>query len=224
MAIVEPSGREAQMRASWPSDIQMAARIRDLEEALAAAEQHAQNERRRRDDANRRADNWMQIARDAGVTPGCQHQHVSVDRRIESYQCDAQRSHERARRADDEALHWRNVADQLATVLRTLTKLPVPLGRMRPGDVIALASAIAPIRGEQVALPPGVVSAVCQRAVEIHMELEAFGAGGLPQDVVEVRRSRLLARLGIPAPTSTETPAGAGNEQADLFDALGAAS
>lgn len=223
MAIVEPSGREAQMRASWPSDIQMAARIRDLEEALAAAEQHAQNERRRRDDANRRADNWMQIARNAGVTPSCQHQHVDPDRRIESYQLDAQRSRERARRMEDDALHWRNVADQLADVLRTLTKLPVPLGRMRPGDVIALASAIAPIRGEQVALPPDVVSAVCQRAVELHMETEML-TNWAPRGGVDARRGRLLARLGYPAPAGTETPAATSNEQVDLFDALDAAS
>lgn len=215
MAIIEPADQEAQMRASWPSQVQMAARIRDLEEALAAAEERAQDERRRRDDANRRADSWMQIARNAGVTPGCQHLHADPDRRIESYQLDAQRSREQARRADDEALRWRNTADQLAAVLRTLTKLPVPLKQMRHGDVIALASAIAPIRGEQVALPADVVSAVCQRAVELHMKTEML-AGGTPRGGVDACRGRLLARLGYPA-LADEAPPATGNEQADLF-------
>lgn len=200
---VEPVAAQAEMYAGWPEPAQLAARVRDLEEALAAAEERAQDADRRRQSAERTAETWRQIARDAGVTPGCQHQHVDPDRRLESYQRDAQRSHERARQADDEALHWRNTADQMAAVLRTLTRLPVPLGQMRHGDVIALASAIAPIRGLPVALPAEVVSAVCRRAVEIHIELNGLvtphrGARWAESDV-EAYRAQALARYGIPA-------------------------
>ncbi|MEX5711900.1 hypothetical protein AB1484_27295 [Parafrankia sp. FMc6] len=210
MTIAEPADRQAAMYAGWPEPAQIAARVRDLEEALAAAVERAQEADRRRQSAERNADTWRQIARDAGVTGACQHLHVNADRRIESYQHAAEQSQQHARRADDEALYWRHTADQMAAVLRTLTRLPVPLGQMRYADVIALASAVAPIRGEPVALPAEVVSAVCRRAVEIHVEMDGLfapdrGARWAESDV-EAYRAGALARYGIPAPTESDGP------------------
>lgn len=211
MTALAPADRQAEMYADWPTHIQLAARVRDLEEALAAAEERAQDERRRRESAERTAETWRQIARDAGVTAACQHLHVTPDRRVESYQLAAQRSHEQAERAEARALRWRNDAEKVGAVLRRLTRLPVPLSTLPADEVYALAWALAPIRGEKVALPAETVSEICRRAVEMHLRIEQL-AGGEPRVGVEAYRAQALTRYGIPAASETDP-------QASLFGA-----
>lgn len=195
---VEPVAAQAEMYAGWPEPAQLAARVRDLEEALAAAEERAQDADRRRQSAERTAETWRQIARDAGVTAACQHLHVTPERRVESYQLDAQRSQERAERAEDKALRWRNDAEKVAAVLRRLTRLPVPLATLPADEVYALAWALAPIQGLPVALPAETVSEICRRAVELHIRMQRL-AGGMPRVGVEEYRAQALTRYGIPA-------------------------
>ncbi len=206
---------DAEMRANWPEQVALTARIRDLEHALERAEQRAADAHDRRHAAEHAAETWQQIARDAGITAACQHLHVAPERRAEAERHAEETWRARAGRHELDALRWRHDrAEPLAALVRRLTRLPVPVRELPADELRALVWAVAPAQGRPVALPADVVSEVCQRDVQLVLDMATCAGGMLPAGVTpEAWIVGALARHGVAPPA----PAIASAEQPDLF-------
>lgn len=209
---------DAEMRAGWSERDAAAARIRDLEEALHAAEEQAADERRRRRSAEHSARSWQEIA--ASVPDGCRHLHVSAEQKVAGAARERQAWEVRAERHGEEARRWRHErAEPLAAFVRRVPRLPEPVSKIPYGEVFALAWAVAPAQGLPVALPAATVSEICRRAVaqwadDLRFQQRVPGQNLVPARLdVDEAEARTLARL-LAAPPESAVAAG----QGDLFD------
>ncbi|ONH62308.1 hypothetical protein CcI49_02720 [Frankia sp. CcI49] len=206
---------EAEMRAGWPGEVALTGRCRELEEAVLAAERHANEAHRRRIEADWSRDQWIAIAIGLGhqmgsgkgadlmekVSPELLTER-SRDRAAERAALDAQPER---KDQEEDVTTWRNRAVGLARLVRQIPRLPAKPAKLSAKELSALVWAIRPAQadywataGEAPKLPPALISEACQVEVEravdhyaSHAEVigKRFDANGF--------RTRALASLGV---------------------------